>query len=467
MAQKRKKVDQLAPPPPAPNDFQLSGTDSRTIRLKKKHERSLQTQLNREARRIAKEEKESKERAKNEKAPTVFTVTHHPTYSVLSQKRLDGLPGKRKPSASFTTKNEIQSIASQSRLKNAINWMLLFTDKKRVYSKEGRMNKKGEIQHNFSFKLAFITLTLSDDQKHDDKYIKEHMLQPFLYWLTRYYQALYVWKAETQLNGNIHFHVTIDTFVPWKSVRAKWNKILEKHGYCKTFQDGTNDKGDAATQIKSVLSESKCAKDIGGYMSKKDRLQQVLQKAFEKMASGNFKPCREYTAAANYLTYGKTKNTKEEAMKIVTDAYTSSQLHCKYDPDKKIEEQDEGWYKRVIDGRLWGCSENLSKIKIFIDETFCEFEKEETIFFRQNNDIYNLGTKVIEREKKKYAKVDIAERQVRNLTDEDIEHRYRFMQNVFIHPHLNTMKKGATLQKMIHEEKLIRKKNNQKFFTDN
>ena len=202
------------------------------------------------------------------KAPTVMTVSHSPTYSVISFKRADGLKENRKPPCAFVSKNEIQSIKSMTRLKNAVNWMLLFADKKRVFSKKD--NK------SFYFRLAFITLTLPSAQQHSDDVIKEKCLQPFLLWLSRYYNSLYVWKAESQLNGNIHFHITIDTYVPWKSIRAKWNKLTAKLNYCKVFQDGTNDKGDAATQVKAVLSEKKCANDIGGYMSKKDHVKKKI-----------------------------------------------------------------------------------------------------------------------------------------------------------------------------------------------
>ena len=382
-------------------------------------------ELARQERERKKEEEKNKERSKAEKVPRVMTVSHSPTYACISFKRADGEKENRKAPSSFISKNEIMSIKSQTRLKNAVNWMLLFADQKRVFSKA--------TGKSYYFRLAFITLTLSDAQKHDDDFIKEHLLQPFLYWLSRYYDCLYVWKAESQLNGNIHFHITIDTFVPWKSIRAKWNKLLAKHSYCKVNQNGSNDRGDAATQIKSVLSEKKCANDIGGYMSKKDEVTVKDIEAIKKKRSG----------------------------------YKSAQVHCKFDPEKKNTDQNPTWYKRVIEGRLWGCSEALSNIKIFIDEHFTDFKKEETIFFRQNADVYNLGKKVIAREKKKHAKIDIAERQVRCITDEDIERKYRFMENVFIHPHLSLMKKGGTLQKLIHEEKLKRKKNNQKFFTEN
>ncbi len=410
-----KNVFSLLPPPPDKIRISRYERSKRKIEAKEKKQ---QIERERQLR------DEHLKRRATEKPVYVLTANHKPTYCILSHKRINGVD-RRSPPKQFTRKNEIQSIKSMSRIKNAINWMLLFADKKRVYSKK--------LKKSFSFRLAFLTLTLSDKQKHDDDYIKQHMLQPFLYWLDRYYSAAYVWKAETQLNGNIHFHLTIDTYVPWQSVRAKWNKLLAKHHYCKVMQDGSNDKGDAATQIKSVLSETKCAKDIGGYMSKKDAVTKADIKRINEGAAG----------------------------------YETAMVHCKWDPDKPPEEQNRNWYKRVIDGRLWGCSQSLSGISIFLDEQEHDFKKEENIFFRQNKDIYNLGKKVIEREKQKYRNVDFAERQVRCITDEDIQHKYRFMESVFIHPHLSLMKKGGTLQKLIHEEKLKRKKNFQKFFTEN
>lgn len=440
----------------------------RTARERKaaKTERLRARETAKKEREFQKELERQKEKAKNSRPVTVLTAKHQPTYTVLSYKRLEGKENRKPPSA-FSSKSEIQSVKSQTRLKNAINWMLLFADKKRVYSKEGRENKKtGKLQHNFYFKLAFITLTLSDRQQHSDQFIKEHMLQPFLYWLTRYYDACYVWKAESQLNGNIHFHITIDTYVNWKSIRSKWNKLLSKHGYCKVLQDGSNDKGDAATQIKSVLNDQKCANDIGGYMSKKDRIKEVIEKAFKEILAGATAPTKTITACTKWLQYGRAVDPSD-VFQISKQAYDTASLHCKFDPEKQPAEQDSNWYKRVIEGRLWGCSEALSNVNVFIDETYHDFKKEEKIFFRQNDDIYNLGKNIIEREKLKHAKKDIRERELLRQTDEDIEKRYRFMENVFIHKHLSVMKKGGTLQSLLHDEKMKRKTNHQKFFTEN
>ena len=297
------------------------------------------------------EQDRAKEYAKTVKPVTIQTAIHQPTYTCLSYRRLDGLKESRRPPAAFISKNEIQSIKSATRLKNAINWMLLFSDTKRVFAKNGRvdkkgnliLNKSGQIQHNFYFKLAFITLTLSDRQVHDDDFIKEHLLQPFLYWLNRYYNCLYVWKAESQLNGNIHFHITIDTFVHWKSIRAKWNKLLAKHGYCKVNQDGSNDKGDAATQIKSVINAGQCAKDIGSYLQFKDRPKPKQIKLLEKF----------------------------------DQSVSNANVHCKFNPVLTPEQQDKHWYKRTIDGRLWGCTGPTFKTTIN--------EKGKHVFLRDHN----------------------------------------------------------------------------------
>lgn len=149
------------------------------------------------------------------------------------------------PTFSINKANGIMSNKAKSTFRNAFNWMLLISNNKRVYSiKEKKY---------FTFKINFITLTLSAEQKHSDAHVKNNMLAPFLRWMAKSHNAnSYIWKAEAQENGRIHFHITTNKFIHWKSIRSKWNKILAENGYCKVYQDGTNDKGNAASQVKAV-----------------------------------------------------------------------------------------------------------------------------------------------------------------------------------------------------------------------
>jgi len=117
----------------------------------------------------------------------------------------------------------------------------------------------------FKFKIAFITLTLSSEQKHTDDYIKQHMLEPFLKWAFREGKDKhYVWKAETQRNGNIHFHITFNGFIHYMKIRQKWNHLQWKHGYISEQADPNS------TDVHSVKHTGGFIGYMSKYMSKTD-----------------------------------------------------------------------------------------------------------------------------------------------------------------------------------------------------
>ena len=259
---------------------------------------------------------------KVERKPVFIEVTKvNPNYSVSYAREVTGFfSGSRSKQPKYNAPDPGMSDKGRRRLGSALNWMILFSTNKTVYSvKEKRQ---------FTFKVNFITLTLSDRQQHSDHYIKQHMLAPFLKWMERSAGAVsYIWKAEAQDNGNIHFHITTNQFIHWKSVRSKWNKLLAKHGYCKVFQDGTNDKGNAATQIKSVRAMNTIVGYMQGYITKKD----LYKKKVSTMCPADAGP------------YGKL---------------SYRQAVCE---DGMMKE-----YKRQIAGKVWSTSHNLSKINCFI-----------------------------------------------------------------------------------------------------
>jgi hypothetical protein len=91
---------------------------------------------------------------------------------------------------------------------------------------------------NFIFKIAFVTLTLPSAQIHTDKQIKDSCLNQLLIELRKFYHVKnYFWRAEKQVNGNIHFHILVDKFIPWSELRNRWNRIVNKLGYCDRYRD--------------------------------------------------------------------------------------------------------------------------------------------------------------------------------------------------------------------------------------
>lgn len=86
--------------------------------------------------------------------------------------------------------------------------------------------------------LTFVTLTLPAEQQHTDEFIKRYIFWPWLEIIKRYYGVQeYVWRAEKQINGNIHFHILIDKFIKHDLVRFHWNYHLSKYSYISAYSD--------------------------------------------------------------------------------------------------------------------------------------------------------------------------------------------------------------------------------------
>lgn len=100
--------------------------------------------------------------------------------------------------------------------------------------------------------FVFLTLTLpafQNLQTESDQLIKSKALKPVLSYLNRN-GAKWLWKAEAQSNGNIHFHILTDQFLNVAKVRRIWsnnlgrytnliNKYQAKHGR-QTWSNGVD-----------------------------------------------------------------------------------------------------------------------------------------------------------------------------------------------------------------------------------
>jgi hypothetical protein len=113
---------------------------------------------------------------------------------------------------------------------------------------------------------TFITVTLSSRQVHCDKTIKREVLNHFLIYLKRHYGVVnFVWKAELQENGNIHYHILTDKYIPHEELRAHWNNAQNRLSYVDMFEhDNPN-----STDIHSLRRVRNVMAYVGKYMAKK------------------------------------------------------------------------------------------------------------------------------------------------------------------------------------------------------
>jgi hypothetical protein len=91
---------------------------------------------------------------------------------------------------------------------------------------------------------TFMTLTLPGKQYHCDNDVKD-IFSRFMEYLTGSKERgnsgwnvrNYIWVAETQKNGNIHFHVILDRAIPGKRINEEWNRMIERLGYVTRFRN--------------------------------------------------------------------------------------------------------------------------------------------------------------------------------------------------------------------------------------
>jgi len=122
----------------------------------------------------------------------------------------------------------------------------------------------------FQFQITFLTLTLSAPQGNiPDKTITKTLLDTLLQVLRRKYKCKsYVWRAEKQKNGNLHYHITTNQYIPYDTIRDDWNRIQEKLGFITKFSEKNGHTNPNSTDIHSVRGIRDLARYMIKYMSK-------------------------------------------------------------------------------------------------------------------------------------------------------------------------------------------------------
>lgn len=197
---------------------------------------------------------------------------------------------------------------AKRKLSKAIDYMLLLAREKSVKEKVyGKMVR---------FRLAFITLTLPSTQVHDDKEIINSCLNQFLVECKKHYQVnRYIWRAEKQKNGNIHFHLLVDTFIPWNELQNRWNRIINKLGYVDRFQEKNGNKRPNSTDIHSTRKVKDLKKYLAKYMTKNEQPEQE-----------STNPSTEYNEQTGRIWSCSHDLNNISGLKMVLDSETETEI---------------------------------------------------------------------------------------------------------------------------------------------
>ena len=163
---------------------------------------------------------------------------------------LDNFKGNEAYSGQITS-------SSAKRIRKAVSVFVQRSDKKTIFN---TVTSKYQ-----DFKIGFLTLTIPDLTSNNNSFYYKCLLKPFLRKLKDKYQVSdYIWKAEVQKRGSIHYHLTINQFVPYTYLRDSWNELLNKNGLMNSYISKYGNVSPNSIDIHSVINID----NIEGYLSK-------------------------------------------------------------------------------------------------------------------------------------------------------------------------------------------------------
>lgn len=194
----------------------------------------------------------------------------------------------------------------------------------RVLSYASKIKEVKNHQGNFiQHKTSFVTLTLPSKQIHTDQQITKLILAEFL-GRCRKVGLLnnYVWKAEKQKNGNIHYHLLTDSYITKTIVYRYWLLCLNKLGYVDNYTNKFNNMS-LADYKKIDFNKNLSDLTINGRFWKGNKNRWKLPPCFDTINVTNDNSIEKYLA--KYMS----KNENDSGLKV--------------------------------DGRVWGCSNNINE----------------------------------------------------------------------------------------------------------
>jgi hypothetical protein len=135
---------------------------------------------------------------------------------------------------------------------------------------------------HFKNYLIMITLTLPCKQIESDKVVKSKYLNLFLQKLRNQIDDFnYLWVAEKQGNGNIHFHLIVDKYFKKEYIQKLWNETLANGEYINKFQHKFGHRMPPSTKITGQHGMKDASEYLTKYVTKSEKSDLIEGKAWD------------------------------------------------------------------------------------------------------------------------------------------------------------------------------------------
>jgi hypothetical protein len=300
------------------------------------------------------------ERTDAQRAAASRNLLHQPASTAAAREDSEQLPVA---ATSRPSRNGYMSKATRAKVKTLVDTMIFM--EQLPESKRQTLNPRLGYTQQACY-LTFVTLTLPAVQlrnamgEYDDEHAKRHLLRPFIERLKyKFGVQSFIWVAEPQEAGNIHFHVLIDKYIDNRKdteneaksqhLTKAWNEILAGHGYIEAY---------AAAQR---------ARHADGFAY--DATLTKMVESFDEV-SGRYITTAEHVSFTDQVeayAYGEATNWQNPNTVDIHRLKSQNNIKgyiCKY----LTKNDGTDTTRRKIGGNLWGAADVLRDVKAYKEE---------------------------------------------------------------------------------------------------
>lgn len=228
--------------------------------------------------------------------------------AILLYNQIQGDPTTKRNLLNYETYQGKTSGTSQKNIRKAVDILMQISPERIIWNPVSNRRMK--------HRLTFITLTIPGKEKHiEAKAGHKLLLEPWLRDMRRKQNLKsYIWKAEFQKNGQLHYHITTPEFITYYTIRDYWNYRLSECGLLEKWKIDHPTSLPNSTDVHSVRKLNNIKAYLIKYLSKNNQ---------DKETKGKIWDCSKNIKGAKYFSFEELEQvfSKIDQSKLVVNDY--------------------------------------------------------------------------------------------------------------------------------------------------
>lgn len=186
---------------------------------------------------------------------------------------------KRHELKKYKTYTGVVTSSAENRIKKTVDVFMQLSPERTIWNTATNQQNQ--------FRAAFCTLTIPDQKEVDGKegykglkVFIDHFRKPPRKKAISERLKSYIWKAELQERGQLHYHITTNSFLNLWEVRRVWNGICFRRGWMKDYVKKYGNTNPNSTDIHAVYKVGDLQAYLSKYLSKSGKKKDVSEYGF-------------------------------------------------------------------------------------------------------------------------------------------------------------------------------------------